>query len=803
MEFIGQWNQVIHTSATSTVTLCRVDGEALAVKAYAKARLRPRHLLNLRREVAALAHLRHCGTPGVVQLLHADESPDAVLLFFRAAAGGDLHSALRLGRWDEAALRGRVVVPLLRALRDLHALGYVHRDVKPENVFIDEAGAPVLGDFGLAIDQRRERPVSRVGTLEYMAPEVLAQPSAEEAARLPPALLRCYDEKVDCWGVGVLVFEALSGRAPFAHADPRIAALKARFAAPPELPAGTSPACADFVARALAQDPRRRPSAAELLAHPWLAGPGGAAPGAAAPAAAAACGADGGAAAGAAPAAQTGAAKSVPASPFAGALLLAPPHGLPWPSPPQLSLLLHQRRQQQSQPQQQQQQQQQPQHHYHHHSFLGCSPTPHDAQRAAALAAVASALPASLAAPPRTLRRQSAAAQWGAAQPASPLPLGRVPSMGVGLSLSPQLQHARHPRRCTTASLAGLASGAAGEPAPAPAPALAPAASLPPPHRPTPLSRQRSLPAATAQDDAARCAATPEAGARRAGAAAAARSPCTPPPAAFVLAAASGSALCAPSPGSARYMAAWAGVARSSQRLPPPSPLPSPVPPCGFPALGAQPSPPPPAQQQQERPAADRAAREPLAVAAAAAATPPAFTPPPPPPPACAKASADPACAREPPRPRGLCVEVPPPQQGPSPAPSWEAGAAWPPVPASGADTDDGSCPTADGERGGLSRSSSSITTSSLANTRCSGSARGSSSASGAEGDAEAAPCKAGAGQPPRGGGRGADALALPSTRLQAWVSAVLLRRRRGLPPAPKPPAAWAAREAQLPAREG
>jgi hypothetical protein len=46
---------------TSTVTLCSVDGEALAVKAYAKARLRPRHRLNLRRELTILTHLRQAG----------------------------------------------------------------------------------------------------------------------------------------------------------------------------------------------------------------------------------------------------------------------------------------------------------------------------------------------------------------------------------------------------------------------------------------------------------------------------------------------------------------------------------------------------------------------------------------------------------------------------------------------------------------------------------------------------------------------------------------------------------------------
>jgi hypothetical protein len=215
---------------------------------------------------------------------------------------------------------------------------------RPENIFFGDDGALQLGDFGLAINQRNERPVSRVGTLgaspapapppppptvrprprappplaaslpapraaaltppppplpppppaDYMAPEVLAQPSVEEAAALPPGCLLSYDEKVDVWGVGVLVLEALTGTAPFAHRDPKITALKARFAAPPPLPPWASPACRDFVSRALCRDATRRPGAAELLQHAWLRGGAGAAPAAARPTPAACVAAGGG-----------------------------------------------------------------------------------------------------------------------------------------------------------------------------------------------------------------------------------------------------------------------------------------------------------------------------------------------------------------------------------------------------------------------------------------------------------------------------------------------------------------------------
>ena len=66
----------------------------------------------------------------------------------------------------------QVVIPLLQALQVVHQQGVIHRDIKPENLFLTERGALRLGDWGLAINQLQEKPYSRVGTLDYMAPEV-------------------------------------------------------------------------------------------------------------------------------------------------------------------------------------------------------------------------------------------------------------------------------------------------------------------------------------------------------------------------------------------------------------------------------------------------------------------------------------------------------------------------------------------------------------------------------------------------------------------------------------------------------
>lgn len=102
--------------------------------------------------------------------------------------------------------------------------------------------------------------------------QVLAQPSADviHARKIKTTQLPSYDSKVDIWALGVLVYEALMGVTPFGDTDPQAACLKAQFRPPMPLPSGVSAGCADFVSQALSKQAARRPSAADLLAHPWV-----------------------------------------------------------------------------------------------------------------------------------------------------------------------------------------------------------------------------------------------------------------------------------------------------------------------------------------------------------------------------------------------------------------------------------------------------------------------------------------------------------------------------------------------------
>lgn len=106
----------------------------------------------------------------------------------------------------------------------------------------------------------------------HTQPQVISLPTANEVAAgtARTANMRPYGCAVDIWAVGVLVYELLAGRPPVEHRCPEVMALLVQAGMREPLPSGASSECADFVAAALRGDAAARPSAAQLLAHPWV-----------------------------------------------------------------------------------------------------------------------------------------------------------------------------------------------------------------------------------------------------------------------------------------------------------------------------------------------------------------------------------------------------------------------------------------------------------------------------------------------------------------------------------------------------
>jgi eukaryotic-like serine/threonine-protein kinase len=213
------------------------------------------------REAVATARINH---PNVVAASDYGRLPDGVLyLVLEHVKGPSLREALASGPFTiERALS--ITEQLLQGLAAAHALGVVHRGVKPENVrLIQRAGAELakLQDFGLsilAVDDCHEDALTRLGTTpgtpEYMAPE--------------QATGHWVDARSDLYAVGIVLYELIAGRVPFAAADAvRLLGMHLNDPVPP-LPAQVPDSVALLVTDLLEKDPDRRiQSAAECLAR--------------------------------------------------------------------------------------------------------------------------------------------------------------------------------------------------------------------------------------------------------------------------------------------------------------------------------------------------------------------------------------------------------------------------------------------------------------------------------------------------------------------------------------------------------
>lgn len=178
--------------------------------------------------------------------------------------GGPLNEVVDAVELDEDQIAA-ICRETLSGLVDLHTRNIIHRDVKSDNLLLDKTGHVKLTDFGFCakLTADKSKRATMVGTPYWMAPEVVKQQQ--------------YGNKIDVWSLGIMTIEMIEGEPPYLDEEPLKALYLIATKGTPDLaePESSSSELRDFIKKSLEVDPEKRPTAKELLAHPFLNKAGG------------------------------------------------------------------------------------------------------------------------------------------------------------------------------------------------------------------------------------------------------------------------------------------------------------------------------------------------------------------------------------------------------------------------------------------------------------------------------------------------------------------------------------------------
>ncbi|OVA05829.1 Protein kinase domain [Macleaya cordata] len=210
----------------------------------------------LGQEISLLSRLRH---QNIVQYYGSETVCDKLYIYLEYVSGGSIYKLLQdYGQLGESAIRS-YTQQILSGLAYLHAKNTVHRDIKGANILVDPNGRVKLADFGMAKHiTGQSAPLSFKGSPYWMAPEVIKNSNGCNLA-------------VDIWSLGCTVLEMATTKPPWSQYEGIAAMFKIGNSKElPAIPDHLSDDGKDFVKQCLQRNPLHRPTAAQLLEHPFM-----------------------------------------------------------------------------------------------------------------------------------------------------------------------------------------------------------------------------------------------------------------------------------------------------------------------------------------------------------------------------------------------------------------------------------------------------------------------------------------------------------------------------------------------------
>ncbi|OBZ79147.1 MAP kinase kinase kinase wis4 [Grifola frondosa] len=240
---------------------------------------------HIKDELSVMEMLHH---PNVVEYYGIEVHRDKVYIFEEFCQGGSLSALLEHGRIEDEGILQVYTLQMLEGLAYLHSQNVIHRDIKPDNILLDHLGVIKYVDFGAAkILAKNQRSIQRsrrasdalppnigaasgqfgmnnslTGTPMYMSPEVIRNSK------------RGRHGAMDIWSLGCVVLECATGKKPWSNLDNEWAIMfhigVATQHPPLPEPGQLSEMGIDFIRQCLTIDPMQRPTATELMNHPWM-----------------------------------------------------------------------------------------------------------------------------------------------------------------------------------------------------------------------------------------------------------------------------------------------------------------------------------------------------------------------------------------------------------------------------------------------------------------------------------------------------------------------------------------------------